>query len=229
MDYKAVFLDYYGTLVAEDDAIIRRIAGRIAEASPLACTPGEVLRGWGRTFAELCDMAHGQYFKTQRQIELDSLEDVLARHRADLDAAELSEELWDYWQAPAAFEDAHWFLGEIDVPACIVSNIDTKDMEAATGDAGWSFEHVVTSEMCKAYKPRAEVFGRALAAVGLEAHEVLHVGDSLRTDVLGARNAGIDAAWINRKGRNASDGLPVPRFAASGLRGLLAMLRGPKQ
>ena len=37
-------------------------------------------------------------------------------------------------------------------------------------------------------------------ALGLGAHEVVHVGDSLRADVAGAEAAGIRAVWVNRRG-----------------------------
>jgi FMN phosphatase YigB (HAD superfamily) len=48
-----------------------------------------------------------------------------------------------------------------------------------------------------------------VAALGLAAHEVLHVGDSLTADVAGARAAGIRTAWINRHGHAAPHDLPI--------------------
>jgi 2-haloacid dehalogenase/putative hydrolase of the HAD superfamily len=34
--------------------------------------------------------------------------------------------------------------------------------------------------------------------------QVLHIGDSLSSDVAGAYNLGIDSFWLNRKKRNAA-------------------------
>jgi HAD superfamily hydrolase (TIGR01459 family) len=46
-------------------------------------------------------------------------------------------------------------------------------------------------------KPHADIYGRALALLGVrDRARVLAVGDSLRTDVAGARGAGIDVAFI---------------------------------
>ncbi|KPK86334.1 MAG: hypothetical protein AMJ81_01435 [Phycisphaerae bacterium SM23_33] len=222
MRYKAIFLDYYGTLAAEDDAIIDRIVRRIADVSPVDCSPEDVLRNW--RFHHLCDMAHGENFKPQRQIEEESLAALLELYRVDLDPAELSAELWQYWRAPQVFEDAGWFLRHIDAPTCVVSNIDTEDLERAMSNAGWAFDYVVTSEMCRAYKPRQQVFARALTAAGCQPDEVLHVGDSLRIDVAGAQNVGIDAAWINRKRRKLPPGTPAPCFECVDLRQLLGRL-----
>jgi len=63
---------------------------------------------------------------------------------------------------------------------------------------------VVSSEDARCYKPAAAMFGAGLATLGLAAHEVLHIGDSLAADVRGARAASIDVVWLNRAGR------PVP-------------------
>ncbi len=47
-------------------------------------------------------------------------------------------------------------------------------------------------------KPDARIFHAAADLVGVAAHEVLHVGDDTALDVLGARKAGMQAAWFNR-------------------------------
>ena len=46
-------------------------------------------------------------------------------------------------------------------------------------------------------KPHPEPFRRALAALGLQPHEILHVGDSERTDVGGALAAGLRAVRLD--------------------------------
>lgn len=47
-------------------------------------------------------------------------------------------------------------------------------------------------------KPHSIMFERALAGLQLPAHECLHVGDIQRTDVAGAKAAGLRAAWLHR-------------------------------
>lgn len=49
-------------------------------------------------------------------------------------------------------------------------------------------------------KPHARIFHVAAEAVGVHPMEVLHVGDDMLLDVLGARAAGMQTAWINRDG-----------------------------
>lgn len=223
---KALLLDFYGTLVEEDDAVIARIVAEVCAASPFAPAPAEVSALWNASFAALCAEAHGARFRRQRELEVESLRDVLRSLRATLDAEALSEELFAYWARPRAADGAAEFLRELQLPVCVVSNIDQRELELAIASLGWSFDAVVTSEGCRAYKPRAEPFRAGLAALGLGPEQVLHVGDSLGSDVRGACAAGIAVAWLNRQARAlpADPGVAPVRTVAS-LRELSVWLR----
>ncbi|MGI0132962.1 MAG: HAD family hydrolase [Thermoplasmata archaeon] len=61
-------------------------------------------------------------------------------------------------------------------------------------------DFVVTSQLAGSAKPAPAIFARALAEAGREPHEAVMVGDTWRTDVLGARSAGIPAVWFDRRG-----------------------------
>ena len=45
-------------------------------------------------------------------------------------------------------------------------------------------------------KPDPRVFARALRALGAEPHEALMTGNDLRSDIAGAKSAGIRAVWV---------------------------------
>ena len=60
------------------------------------------------------------------------------------------------------------------------------------------FDVVVCSGAAGAAKPERAIFTHALAALGVEAHETLHVGDSVEADYEGARAAGIEALLVDR-------------------------------
>jgi putative hydrolase of the HAD superfamily len=49
-------------------------------------------------------------------------------------------------------------------------------------------------------KPHRRIFEAALAGAGVEAHEAVMVGDSLKADVEGALAAGMRAVWLRRAG-----------------------------
>lgn len=64
-----------------------------------------------------------------------------------------------------------------------------------------------TSEDAKSYKPREELFELALKETGLKPNEVVHIGDSLGSDVQGANVVGINAIWVNRNLRKVPEGV----------------------
>jgi FMN phosphatase YigB (HAD superfamily) len=50
---------------------------------------------------------------------------------------------------------------------------------------------------------------------------VVHIGDSLTSDVEGAQALGINTVWINRKNKPLHDKMEQPTFIAPHLRDLL--------
>ena len=47
-------------------------------------------------------------------------------------------------------------------------------------------------------KPDPRIFHAAAGALELQPEDILHVGDDATLDALGALNAGMQAAWVNR-------------------------------
>jgi len=215
-----MFLDFYGTLVAEDDEAVSAIVKAIAAVSPISHDAHEIGHHWYTEYQRLCAAAYGDAFKTQREIDILSLEYILRRYEAPLDVEALAAHQFTYWRAPKILEDGHWLVTNVNLPVCIASNIDTDDLDAAITSAGWQFAHTLTSEACRSYKPRPEIFLAALERMQIAPSEVLHVGDSLTNDVVGAQQLGIDTAWINRKGKPLPDGIR-PTYCVSDLRELM--------
>lgn len=221
---KAVLLDFYGTVVEEDDAAIGQICREVADAATGPATPEEVGAYWGRVFGALCRDSTGRSFRLQRELEMLSLRRVLSRFGADLDATELSGRLWEYWIGPAPLPGSREAIAQCPLPVCLVSNIDNADLASALKHVRMSFDHVVTSEDSRAYKPRPEPFRRALGLLGLQPHEVLHVGDSVSSDVASAKAMGMPVLWINPKGRPAPTGPAAPDYTAASLAGLVELM-----
>jgi putative hydrolase of the HAD superfamily len=66
---------------------------------------------------------------------------------------------------------------------------------------GGLFEGHVTAQAVGAAKPDARIFGALVRLTGVPAGAIVHVGDDPEADVVGARNAGLDAIWVNRAAR----------------------------
>jgi putative hydrolase of the HAD superfamily len=63
------------------------------------------------------------------------------------------------------------------------------------------FEGHVTASAAGAAKPDARIFAHLLRSAGVDAIEVLHIGDDPLADVVGATQAGMQAIWLNRERR----------------------------
>jgi putative hydrolase of the HAD superfamily len=69
-----------------------------------------------------------------------------------------------------------------------------------TGVGRW-FRTAFNARAFGSGKPHAPIFRAAAASVGLLPRDVLHVGDDAELDVVGALNAGMQAAWLVRDER----------------------------
>ncbi|MDP2033228.1 MAG: HAD family hydrolase [Polaromonas sp.] len=63
---------------------------------------------------------------------------------------------------------------------------------------GKYFRAAISAQQFGVGKPDPRIFHAAAGAVDVPAHNVLHVGDDATLDVLGALNAGMQTAWVNR-------------------------------
>lgn len=203
---QAIFLDFYGTVVFEDGELIRKISQIIYDTGEVN-NISEIDGYWWNEFYNMFIEAYGENFRTQRELEYKSLAKTIEHFKSSADAVALSDIMFEYWRKPPIFEESKQFFEKSPVPIYIVSNIDTQDILAAVEYHGLKPAAVFTSEDAKSYKPRKELFEYALKATGLEAEQVVHIGDSLSSDVKGASAVGIDAIWLNRGGREVPEGV----------------------
>ena len=112
------------------------------------------------------------------------------------------------------------------VPLALITNgaADTqRDKLRVLGIEHW-FDVVVISGEVGIAKPDASAFGFALTQLAVEGENVWHVGDSLTTDVAGAKAAGLTAVWLNRSGLLRREGDPEPDVEIRSLSDLMALL-----
>lgn len=60
-------------------------------------------------------------------------------------------------------------------------------------------DHIIIGGQEPEQKPARSIFDKALKLAGCEAHEAIHVGDSLAADIAGAHNSGITSVWIQHQ------------------------------
>ncbi len=72
------------------------------------------------------------------------------------------------------------------------------------------FHGAVSAAETGVAKPHARIFAAAVDRAGVRPEEVLHVGDHPEFDVVGAAEAGLRTAWINRTNADWPEHLPAP-------------------
>ncbi len=87
------------------------------------------------------------------------------------------------------------------------------------------FEEIVVSDLVGLVKPHPALFEQPLEQMGIAAGDALFVGDTPGADVQGAKNAGLDVAWINAKGNPLSAEIPTPDFVIASFADLPELLR----
>ena len=201
----AVFLDCYGTLVADDRLAIEAVVGATARRAGVDAAGLD--RDWYARFRALCAERSGPAFGTQHDLEIEAMADAVRAQGAVLGAdpiGDLMRPLFRYWRTAAPFPDAVALLdGWRGCPLLIVSNIDRADLDQVLPTLP-PVAAVVTSEDARGYKPDPALFRAALELSGVAAAEVVHVGDSWESDVQGAIGAGIVPVWLDRSGAAGS-------------------------
>lgn len=86
------------------------------------------------------------------------------------------------------------------------------------------FRDCITARDAGALKPDRRIYARLIAVAGVAPEQILHVGDDPEADVAGARDAGIQAAWINRAGSAWPREGAIPGVAVRNLEDLVRAL-----
>jgi putative hydrolase of the HAD superfamily len=86
------------------------------------------------------------------------------------------------------------------------------------------FNATVFSDEVGFTKPHSSVYQTALRQLGVVAHQALHVGDLLETDILGARAVGMRTVWLNPQKTHGPDRKVVPDYEICRLASLLSVI-----
>lgn len=200
--YSAVSFDVFDTLVERETSIPTDVF-RLAAAQVLGSAVAERFRQ-DRVEAERI----AREKRADSEVVLceiyDELKEKYGEKTRKLMCAEVKEELNVCYPKE---RNAAWFqqcmdegkkvylVSDMYLPTEIIEKILT-----CCGIEG--YEKLYVSGACRKNKLTGELFRIMLGENGLDAGQVLHIGDSVRADFLGARKAGIRSVWIPRKHKN---------------------------
>ncbi len=198
---RAVFIDHMGTIVAEEGKYAKEVIRRAYLGSD-ALSPEEMAGFWFGTMENLMKESYGDDFKTVYEISMEAFGAAKKKYHIKADLSELYRILEMSWVFADPFEDTREFFQKCPVPVYVLSNNDDKYIAKAIKNLKINPAGVITSEMARAYKPRKEIFEEALRVSSCMPNEVVHLGDSITNDVLGAQAVGIEPWLLDRNEEN---------------------------
>lgn len=214
-----VFFDIDGTVFDSAGAMARGIGILAREHGiRLAGLPSNLASMWWNVVEEHFEryLAKEIDFPTYR---LESIVSIFALLDCPIALGEAPKRLERYMQCYreqyALFDDTLPCLDALsDCRLGIITNGDgqaQREKLERTGIAA-RFDPVVISGEVGAAKPDARIFGEACRRAGRSPEECVYVGDRLRTDAAGARDAGFAGVWLDRAGRaGAPEGVETIR------------------
>ena len=177
----AIVFDAYGTLLDVHSVVQDRALSALWRQKQLEYT-------WLRSLM-------GEYEDFGRVTE-DALRTAAAQLKIELDV----EEAMQSYLRPKVFEEARYALEELkDRRLAILSNGTSKMLEASLRYGGIEtyFEHIISAERVRIYKPSPKVYALGPESIGLAAREMMFVSSNA-WDAAGAKAFGYFVCWCNR-------------------------------
>ncbi len=213
---KAFVFDVYGTLF--DVAAIKK------ECEDLYPGYGEkISQSWRSKQVEyfMLRQLMGNY-ETLHTITQQALKYVLKEN--DLQSSEENEQiLMDAYLHLPLYEEVEGVLAQLkDKNLTVFSNGSHDMLDPLIENAGLTnvFEHILSIDEVKEFKPAPASYQYALDKLGLASSEVLFMSSN-GWDISGAKNFGFQTAWINRKNLPVEELDLEPDYIFDDLKGLL--------
>ncbi|MCC6659362.1 MAG: haloacid dehalogenase type II [Phycisphaerales bacterium] len=226
--FRALTFDCYGTLIDWEAGILQAIRP-VLSVHGVRASDEQVLGA----FARLEAAEEAEPYKPYREV----LRNVMGRLGREFEVEFIERELD---RLPESIR--RWPAFPDTVPALarlaerysinVISNVDNDLFDTTRQRLGLDPEHVVTAELCRAYKPSPRNFRVMLALLDLPTESVLHVAQSRYHDIAPARGLGLSTVWVNR--RRGKPGATPPSDAVADLEvpdlaALADLTRPPKE
>ena len=194
---KAVFIDYMGTTVDEHSPEMEEIVRLVCKNSSLH-DPRQVQRFILDNRRRYEADSYLDTYLTQDEIVDRLISDMADQIGLTEEPSTLRGLIRSHWVNAPVFPDARIFFDQCPVPIYIITNNGLPYMDQALRHNGLKAAGVVSADTARAYKPHREIFDEALRASGCTPGDVVHIGDSYDTDVVGARGVGIRPVLLLR-------------------------------
>jgi len=191
-----VTFDSYSTLV-DVDAAEKALADRVDDPEPVSKLWRA--RSLEYTFVANAIDAYQPFYEMNR----DALQHALDAHGVDLSTEERDEILAVYHELDV-FDDVRDGIerlrdGGYDCYVVSNGNPEMLDSLVTHAEIEGIIEDTISADEVRTFKPEAEIYRHAAGRTGTPIDEIVHVTAGW-FDVLGAQHAGMQGAWVDRKG-----------------------------
>jgi len=114
----------------------------------------------------------------------------------DSEVRTLPESLANWQPFPDTVEALRKLKGRYQL--AVISNVDDDLFASTAPKLGVAFDHVITAQQARCYKPCVRIFELAEERIAVSREQWLHVGQSIYHDVIPAQSLGIATVWVNR-------------------------------
>jgi len=207
--FEILTFDCYGTLIDWENGILRCLH-RILAAHGKDTDDATILQLYGE-FEARAELGKYRRYRQVLQSVVRQFGEDLGFAPTDQEVSSLPESLphWKPWpDTVSALRELHSRFR-----LAIVSNVDDDLFAKTQPQLGVEFDQIITAQQAQAYKPSLKIFELALSRVGVPAHRILHVGQSLYHDVLPAQSLGLATVWVNRPSARKGVGAVKPAEA----------------
>jgi 2-haloacid dehalogenase len=193
---RTVTFDSYSTLV-DVDAAEKALADRVAAPEPVS-------KLWRSRSIEYTFVAnHVDAYQPFYEMNRDALQYALDAHDEGISTDERDEILAVYHELDV-FDDVRDGIERLrsgGYDCYVVSNGNPEMLASMVEHAGIGdlIEDAISAEEVRTFKPDAEIYRHAAGRTGTPIGEIAHVTAGW-FDVMGAKHAGMQGVWVDRKG-----------------------------
>ena len=192
--YDVVSFDCYGTLIDWETGIFSALRPILA-AHGQNISDTELLTLYSELEAEA---EHGEFRPYREVLEavVHGFGKRLGFEPTSAQARSLPESLADWRPFPDTVAALRSLKARYQL--AIISNVDDNLFAATARRLEVPFDHLITAQQARAYKPSHRIFNLAKERLGVAAARWLHAAQSVYHDVVPARSLGIATVWVNR-------------------------------
>ncbi|HCV54706.1 MAG: HAD family hydrolase [Galactobacillus timonensis] len=193
---KAVFLDYTGTILQTSGPDIEEMMERFTKGASFA-SQQEAVRWWFSELGVMEEHAYQENFVPEEELCMRILEKAVREKGLKEDLLQMQRLNVSFWMYAPLYSDVRYFFEQCTNPIYIITNNSEEYVKICLRRNGLHANAVISADSVRAYKPRRELFEKALATAAVEGHDGIMIGDSTR-DMEGASSVGMNCILLDR-------------------------------